>query len=134
MLLQAKEFYAEHQERPFFGGLVQFMTSGETVLMILQKDNAIKDWRAFMGPTNSLKVRVCVRARMWRPARGPETKSARACVARRHGTGNHPQDLNAKMRKSIPCRWCGLPYIEMLCLDRRRIDDRGRVCVCLCAC
>lgn len=53
---QAKEFYAEHKERPFFGGLVNFMTSGEAVLMILQKDNAIKDWRAFMGPTNSIKV------------------------------------------------------------------------------
>jgi len=54
---KAKAFYAEHKERPFFGGLVNFMTSGETVLMILQKDNAIKDWRAFMGPTNSIKAR-----------------------------------------------------------------------------
>ena len=57
--LQAKAFYAEHKERPFFGGLVKFMTSGEAVLMILQKDNAIKDWRDFMGPTNSIKVNAC---------------------------------------------------------------------------
>lgn len=70
MPLQAKEFYAEHKERPFFGGLVGFMTSGEAVLMILQKDNAIKDWRAFMGPTNSIKV----------PNQNIPIYSLRACV------------------------------------------------------
>jgi len=54
---QAKEFYSEHKARPFFGGLVEFMTSGDAVLMILQKDNAIKAWREFMGPTNSLTAK-----------------------------------------------------------------------------
>jgi len=54
---KAKHFYNEHKDRPFYGSLVEFMTSGETVLMILQKDNAIKDWREAMGPTNSIAAR-----------------------------------------------------------------------------
>lgn len=54
---QAEKFYAEHKGKPFFEGLVAFMTSGPAILMILQKDNAILGWREFMGPTNSLKAR-----------------------------------------------------------------------------
>ena len=50
---EAERFYAVHKERPFFGELVEFMTSGPVVVMALTKDNAISDWRDLMGPTDS---------------------------------------------------------------------------------
>lgn len=49
---QAEGFYAEHRERPFFGGLVEFMTSGPVVVMVLEKENAVADYRKLMGATN----------------------------------------------------------------------------------
>ncbi|HWE83598.1 MAG TPA: nucleoside-diphosphate kinase [Terracidiphilus sp.] len=49
---QAKGFYAVHKERPFFGSLTQFMSSGPIVLMVLEKENAIGDLRKLMGATN----------------------------------------------------------------------------------
>ncbi len=50
---QAAGFYAVHSERPFFNDLLNFMTSGPAVLMILEKEGAIRAWRDLMGPTNS---------------------------------------------------------------------------------
>jgi nucleoside-diphosphate kinase len=49
----ARGFYAVHNERPFYGDLVKFMTSGPVVVLVLQADNAIQRWRDLMGPTNS---------------------------------------------------------------------------------
>jgi nucleoside-diphosphate kinase len=49
----AQGFYAVHKERPFFGDLVKFMTSGPVVVVVLQGDDAIQRWRDLMGPTNS---------------------------------------------------------------------------------
>lgn len=49
----ARGFYAVHKERPFFGDLVKFMTSGPVVVLCLQGENAIRRWRDLMGPTNS---------------------------------------------------------------------------------
>ena len=49
---QAKEFYEVHAERPFYGELVEYMTSGPIVAAILEKDNAIPAWRDLMGATN----------------------------------------------------------------------------------
>lgn len=49
---QAKGFYVVHRERPFFGSLTQFMSSGPIVLMVLEKENAIADLRKLMGATN----------------------------------------------------------------------------------
>jgi nucleoside-diphosphate kinase len=49
---QAEKFYDVHKKRPFFVELVEFMTSGPVVVMILSKDNAIADWRTLMGATN----------------------------------------------------------------------------------
>ncbi len=49
---QGQTFYAVHKDRPFFGELVEFITSGPVVVMALEKDNAIKDWRTLMGATN----------------------------------------------------------------------------------
>ncbi|WP_088342126.1 nucleoside-diphosphate kinase [Robiginitalea sediminis] len=48
----AQEFYAIHKERPFFGELVDFMTRGPIVAAILEKDNAVEDFRALIGATN----------------------------------------------------------------------------------
>ena len=53
---QAEGFYAVHKERPFFGGLVEFMTEGPVVLLALEKDGAIKAWRELMGATNPEKA------------------------------------------------------------------------------
>ncbi|TQD35429.1 nucleoside-diphosphate kinase [Haloflavibacter putidus] len=48
----AEEFYAIHKERPFFGELVEFMTRGPIVAAILEKDNAVEDFRTLIGATN----------------------------------------------------------------------------------
>lgn len=48
----AQEFYAIHKSRPFFGELVDFMTRGPIVAAILEKDNAVEDFRALIGATN----------------------------------------------------------------------------------
>lgn len=49
---QAGEFYAVHKERPFYGELVEFMSSGPIVAAILEKDNAVEDFRNLIGATN----------------------------------------------------------------------------------
>lgn len=48
----AELHYAEHKERPFFGELVAFITSGPIVAMVVAGDNAVKAVRTMMGPTN----------------------------------------------------------------------------------
>lgn len=49
---QAEGFYAVHKERPFFNDLVNFMVSGPIVAAILEKDNAVEDFRKLIGATN----------------------------------------------------------------------------------
>lgn len=49
---KAGEFYAVHKERPFYGELVEFMSSGPIVAAILEKDNAVEDFRTLIGATN----------------------------------------------------------------------------------
>ena len=53
---QCEEFYAEHKERPFFGELVSFMTSGPVMLMALYGDNAVAKNREIMGATDPKKA------------------------------------------------------------------------------
>ena len=48
----AETFYAVHKERPFFGELVEFMTSGPVVVQVLEGDNAVAKYREIMGATN----------------------------------------------------------------------------------
>ncbi len=50
--VQAGEFYAIHSERPFYGELVTFMSSGPIVAAILEKENAVADFRKLIGATN----------------------------------------------------------------------------------
>ncbi|WP_212004301.1 nucleoside-diphosphate kinase [Chitinophaga sp. HK235] len=49
---KAGEFYAVHKERPFYGELVEFMSSGHIVAAILEKENAVEDFRNLIGATN----------------------------------------------------------------------------------
>ena len=49
---QARAFYRVHRERPFYGSLVRFMTSGPVIPMVLERDNAIAALREVMGATN----------------------------------------------------------------------------------
>ncbi len=49
---KAGEFYAVHKERPFYGELVDFMSSGPIVAAVLEKDNAVADFRKLIGATN----------------------------------------------------------------------------------
>jgi nucleoside-diphosphate kinase len=53
---QAETFYAVHAKRPFFGELVEFMTSGPVVVQVLEGDNAIQRYRDVMGATNPEKA------------------------------------------------------------------------------
>ncbi len=49
---QAEGFYDVHKERPFFPSMTSTMSSGPVVLLVLEKENAIPDWRKLMGATN----------------------------------------------------------------------------------
>lgn len=53
---QAEMFYAIHRERPFFKDLVSFMTSGSIVAAILEKENAVADFRELIGATDPKKA------------------------------------------------------------------------------
>lgn len=53
---KAGEFYAVHEERPFYGELVQFMSSGPIVSAILEKENAVEDFRKLIGATDPSKA------------------------------------------------------------------------------
>ena len=53
---QAEGFYAVHRERPFFGSLTSFMSSGPAVVMVLEASDAIRRWRTLMGATDPGKA------------------------------------------------------------------------------
>ena len=53
---KAEEFYAIHKERPFFNDLVTFMTEGPIVAAVLEKENAIEDFRKLIGATDPAKA------------------------------------------------------------------------------
>jgi len=55
-LKEAEGFYAVHRERPFFGGLTEFMSSSPCLVMVLEKENAVKAWRDLMGATDPAKA------------------------------------------------------------------------------
>jgi len=55
-LKEAEGFYAVHRERPFFAGLTEFMSSNPCVVMVLEKENAVKAWRDLMGATDPAKA------------------------------------------------------------------------------
>jgi nucleoside-diphosphate kinase len=53
---EAEGFYAVHRERPFFGELTEFMSSGPCVVLALEKEGAVKAWRDLMGATDPAKA------------------------------------------------------------------------------
>jgi len=53
---KAGEFYAIHKERPFYGELVDFMSSGPIIAAVLEKQNAVADFRKFIGATDPAKA------------------------------------------------------------------------------
>ena len=53
---QAEGFYAVHRERPFFGSLTAFMSSGPAIVVVLAAPDAIKKWRTLMGATDPAKA------------------------------------------------------------------------------
>jgi len=53
---QAEGFYAVHRQRPFFGSLTSFMSSGAALVMVLEAADAIKKWRTLMGATDPAKA------------------------------------------------------------------------------
>lgn len=53
---KAGEFYAVHKERPFYGELVDFMSSGPIIAAILEKNNAVEDFRKLIGATDPAKA------------------------------------------------------------------------------
>ena len=55
-IAQAKAFYAVHKERPFYNDLVSFMTSGPIVALLLEKENAVEDFRTLIGSTYPAKA------------------------------------------------------------------------------
>ena len=55
-LKEAEGFYAVHRERPFFPGLTEFMSSAPCVVMVLEKEGAVKAWRDLMGATDPAKA------------------------------------------------------------------------------
>src|SRR6266403_772089 len=55
-LKEAEGFYTVHRERPFFAGLTEFMSSAPCVVMVLEKEGAVKAWRDLMGATAPAKA------------------------------------------------------------------------------
>jgi len=53
---EAEGFYAVHRERPFFGSLTAFMSSGPAIAMVLESPDAIRKWRTLMGATDPAKA------------------------------------------------------------------------------
>ncbi|MCR4395521.1 MAG: nucleoside-diphosphate kinase [Candidatus Saccharicenans sp.] len=53
----ARKFYYVHQDKPFYESLTDFMSSGRVVVLLLEKDNAIKHWREVMGATDPAQAK-----------------------------------------------------------------------------
>ena len=49
---QAKEFYSIHKDKPFYNDLTQFMSSGKCMILAIEKENAVEEWRNTIGATN----------------------------------------------------------------------------------
>ena len=67
---QAQGFYAVHRERPFFGSLVSFMTSGPSMPMILEKDNAVAAYRQAIGATDPAEAAAGTIRKLYAESKG----------------------------------------------------------------
>jgi nucleoside-diphosphate kinase len=62
---QAEAFYDVHKGKPFYPGLIDFMTEGSVIVAVLEKENAVADWRSLMGKTNPLEAAEGTLRRMY---------------------------------------------------------------------
>jgi nucleoside-diphosphate kinase len=62
---QAEAFYDVHKGKPFYPGLIDFMTEGPVIVAVLEKENAVADWRSLMGKTNPLEAAEGTLRRMY---------------------------------------------------------------------
>jgi len=62
---QAEGFYAVHAGKPFFGSLTEFMSNGPIIVIALEKENAIADWRKLMGATNPANAEAGTIRKKW---------------------------------------------------------------------
>ncbi|MBN2346843.1 MAG: nucleoside-diphosphate kinase [Candidatus Aminicenantes bacterium] len=53
---QAAQFYKQHREKPFYDSLVAYISSGQIFVLVLEKENAVQEWRGLMGPTDPAKA------------------------------------------------------------------------------
>ncbi|MBE0661240.1 MAG: nucleoside-diphosphate kinase [Bacteroidales bacterium] len=53
---RASEFYAEHEGKPFYEALIEFMSSGPIIVAIIEKENAVEEYRRLIGPTDPSKA------------------------------------------------------------------------------
>jgi nucleoside-diphosphate kinase len=70
---EAEGFYAVHKERPFFGELVEFMTSGPVVVMVLEGENAIQKNRDLMGATDPAEAKEGTIRKLFATSKGENT-------------------------------------------------------------
>jgi nucleoside-diphosphate kinase len=70
---EVSEFYSMHRERPFFGELVEYISSGPVILLALEKENAVNDWRQLIGATNPAEAAVGTIRRMFAESIGRNT-------------------------------------------------------------
>jgi nucleoside-diphosphate kinase len=150
---EAEGFYAVHRERPFFGELTDFMSSGPCVLLALEAADAIQKWRDTMGPTDPAKAAPGTLRRDFRPIHRPQRNrtaptprkrrvrawlflswngvSLRSCF---HGTSAHP-DRRVDRRRWSPDhvrrtawtssrRFSYRPRKLLVLLSARHIDSR----------
>ncbi|KAJ8773991.1 hypothetical protein K2173_009422 [Erythroxylum novogranatense] len=54
----ASRFYAEHSLKKFFVSLIKYITRGQVLVMVLEKENAVADWRSLMGPTDAQEAKI----------------------------------------------------------------------------
>ena len=93
---EAEGFYAVHKARPFFGELVETMTSGPTIVQVLEGENAILKNREIMGATNPADA-----------AEGTIRKSFAVSIGENsvHGSGGRHRERRRRRRRAIgPCR------------------------------
>ncbi len=69
----AEDFYAVHKERPFFGELCEFMSSGPVVLIALERDNAINHWRTVIGATDPAEADEGTIRKLYARSKGENT-------------------------------------------------------------
>ena len=125
---KAQEFYAVHKERPFYGELVSFVTSGPVILMALERDNAVKAWRDLMGAARAVDPSATITLRCpatlsstlhWAPSPPRSVARCRARPIFRRGMAG--KNLFCCCRATAPAappRWrsvCAVPCMMRIC-------------------